>query len=1240
MELPDHSSQQPSPEHVLAAIIAFLSAETWSESEQIVATQQALLLSDTADQIFAALLQQYAHDANATQSLSERWTLLRHARSEGITTAFGKKLQQMSQTAISQQFLRQALQATLESNGNRQVVYPLLEANIDQLTLALAQTLHDWGMATLLQLPAEQAEQIAIAIGNLSNLIQQFPRGSQMANLEIAITGYQIILSTIFSRTAKPVIWATIMMNLGTAYLYRICGDRAENLEQAVHCHQQALEVNTRRALPVDWAQTIMNLGNAYFYRVRGERSENLEQAIHCHQQALEVRTRDAMPIAWSNSMQNLGLAYRYRIRGERAENLEQAIDCFQQALEVRTRTALSEAWAETMHNLGSAYVDRVRGDRADNLERAIHCYQQALEVRTCATLPNDWAKTMTNLGIAYAARIRGERADNLEHAIDCYQQALEIITRSAAPVDWSTIMLSLGDAYLDRIQGERAENLEQALECYQQVLTITVRTTLPIAWAEAMASQGSAYTERIRGERAENLEHAITCFRQALEVRTRAALPEAWAATLHNLGSAYLYRIRGERAENIEQAIACFQQALEVRTQAALPVEWATTMLNQGNAYLFRVQGERAENLEYAIDCYQQALEVMTRSSMPVAWAQVMLNLGSSYVDRILGDPAANRAQAIACYQQALEVRTRRAMPVAWATTMNNLGNAYRLNTQQQPAAQREEAIFCYQQALEIRTPEALPHECRDTASNLGLTLYELGRYGEAQAAWASAHAAIQNLRSEAPRQAAKRRLADDNANLYAHLVACCLREGDVVAAFQYTVAAKGRAFADTLASTRFDLRAATLNNPELAQDVQRARELRQAIDSIHAQLSSQGRITTADPGMQQQQRGLFDTLRRLQQQETKLWDDLSYRYPALTATQQAPTLTVADAQQLAHELDATLVEYYLHAEGWCAFVVTAEGVQHVPLALLTEDFLYQSMAPWLDTIENPNYRVPLTMYGPLYKCYKPLIAPLREHLPAGGKVIVAPHSLLNLFPLGATRDPQTKRYLCEDYLLAFAPSLSALWVMRQQAISRQEVRQVQNGLRLFSAAYAPDMPDLVPATQHIVQVFAPYLVEQYDHRATPDTVIAATRQAPAPTILHIAAHGWFDLDLPEQSGLALYDGWLTVQRILSEMPLQQTQLVTLASCLLGRTRPELSGETVGVTQAFLTAGAQAVVTALWSVELRSTMALFQTFYQCIIAGEAPAQALQTAMAAIRATPSWEHPYYWAAWQVYGLAL
>ena len=290
-------------------------------------------------------------------------------------------------------FLLQVLLATYISKGNPQVMYPLLQANLNKLDDNFAQVLQSWANATLSQVKPEQAYSLAAAIGQFSTLIWlQFPLGNRAINLEIAITGYNLV-ATVFTRKAFPLEWATTQNNMGAAYCDRIWGERAENLEAAIRCYEAALKEYTRETFPQKWASIHNNLGNVYCDRIRYEKAENLEVAICYYLAALEECTREAVPDEWAKIQNNLGTAYLSRIGEGKAENLEEAIRCFSAALEVYT--ALSQNWATVQNNLGTSYYE------TQKLTEAIGCFSNALKVRTRQAFPQDYVTTQFNLGRA-----------------------------------------------------------------------------------------------------------------------------------------------------------------------------------------------------------------------------------------------------------------------------------------------------------------------------------------------------------------------------------------------------------------------------------------------------------------------------------------------------------------------------------------------------------------------------------------------------------------------------------------------------------------------------------------------------------------------------------------------------------------------------------------------------------------------------------------------------------------------
>ncbi|WP_447944109.1 CHAT domain-containing protein [Microbacterium aurum] len=127
----------------------------------------------------------------------------------------------------------------------------------------------------------------------------------------------------------------------------------------------------------------------------------------------------------------------------------------------------------------------------------------------------------------------------------------------------------------------------------------------------------------------------------------------------------------------------------------------------------------------------------------------------------------------------------------------------------------------------------------------------------------------------------------------------------------------------------------------------------------------------------------------------------------------------------------------------------------------------------------------------------------------------------------------------------------------------------------------------------------------------ATVDAVAAA---AATSEVLHISAHGRHALDNPLFSGLQLADGALFGYDI-DRMP-TVPRTVVLSACESGRSAVRWGEEAVGMTRAWLHAGAGAVVAAPVVVADDDACELLAALHTGLAAGEAPAVALAAASA------------------------
>jgi len=145
----------------------------------------------------------------------------------------------------------------------------------------------------------------------------------------------------------------------------------------------------------------------------------------------------------------------------------------------------------------------------------------------------------------------------------------------------------------------------------------------------------------------------------------------------------------------------------------------------------------------------------------------------------------------------------------------------------------------------------------------------------------------------------------------------------------------------------------------------------------------------------------------------------------------------------------------------------------------------------------------------------------------------------------------------------------------------------------------------------------------------------------------VHLACHGTVDPLLPLRSALVMTaddenDGLLTVQDVFGmKVP---ADLVALSACETGSGRIYRTEGIVGLVRAFLFAGAPRVLCSLWKVDDQATTELMTRFYALWRpkegVGISAAAALRQAQTYVSSQPQWKHPYFWAGWALWGLAL
>ena len=139
---------------------------------------------------------------------------------------------------------------------------------------------------------------------------------------------------------------------------------------------------------------------------------------------------------------------------------------------------------------------------------------------------------------------------------------------------------------------------------------------------------------------------------------------------------------------------------------------------------------------------------------------------------------------------------------------------------------------------------------------------------------------------------------------------------------------------------------------------------------------------------------------------------------------------------------------------------------------------------------------------------------------------------------------------------------------------------------------------------------------------------------------VVHIAAHGSHKGKIllapsPSVRGVpTAKDCLLTVDEV--QQSGCRAQLVVLSCCHSGRGEIRAEG-VVGLTRAFLAAGARAVVASLWAVDDEATMEFMIRFYRHLKLEESASASLQQAMKEMRKSTKYIEPKYWAPFFLVG---
>jgi CHAT domain-containing protein len=267
-------------------------------------------------------------------------------------------------------------------------------------------------------------------------------------------------------------------------------------------------------------------------------------------------------------------------------------------------------------------------------------------------------------------------------------------------------------------------------------------------------------------------------------------------------------------------------------------------------------------------------------------------------------------------------------------------------------------------------------------------------------------------------------------------------------------------------------------------------------------------------------------------------------------------------------------------------------------------------------------------------------LISPAQRQLTKDGQIFIIPDGSLNSLNFETLLVPGPKpHYWIEDATIADANSLRLL------AGSYKSTGTGSGKLLLLGDAVSPnaDYAELPKAGVEIenIEKHFPLVGREIltrDRATAPAYLESAPEQF---SYIHFVAHGTASRLSPLDSAVILSkasaeeDSFKLYARDIIHHPLH-ARLVTISTCYGAGARAYKGEGLVGLSWAFLHAGAHNVIGALWEVSDASTPRLMDELYGELEKGRSPQAALRSAKLSLLHSDSFRKPFYWAPFQLY----
>lgn len=697
------------------------------------------------------------------------------------------------------------------------------------------------------------------------------------------------------------------------------------------------------------------------------------------------------------------------------------------------------------------------------------------------------------------------------------------------------------------------------------------------VAPSQGPALNSLAVAYRERGDFRLALEYLL----KSLAVAEKLTTKDGQAFVLNNIGS--VYHDQGD----IDQGIEYYLRSFRIKETLADKSTLSTTAANLATA--FADQG----NLQQAELYARRALSLSEQSRSPQDEGIARATLAT------VEERQGRHLAAIEDWRRSIQIFDNRQQRVRIAALTRLLGQSQRASGDQAAA------LASFEQSRDLARSQGERYVLYEALTELGNTLRAANRRPEARTALTEAADILRQMRNEVAGGAvAEQRFLSRSLSPYRSLAAMAAEDGNATEAFRLLELSRTQVLLDWMQQGRVPL-SRLLTPTEKQQE--------RSLSARLAVLNARGRAS--------------EDLRKARLEWDAFETGVFAAHPELKRERLAVDPPLDGRAAMLPQKTALLSYLSLPEETWAFLLRPGDKRPQAVRLGLTE----RSLRAETDKVIAAISAKSLGYRSSAQAVYARLLAPVLTKIgPAATTLVIVPDGPLWRLPFAALESAAGKS-LMESYALFTVASATVL----RELISAPRPSQ---SLLAFGNPTGSGLVDAESEVRSLATIYAP-------GRATILTQAQATEslfkaQAGQYDVVHLASHAVLQNRNPMYSYLRLTagageDGFLEARELLS-MKLR-AGLVVLSACETAGGAESNAEGLIGLTWALALAGSPATVASGWKVDSAATSAFMTAMHRGLRSGMTKSAALRAAGLELRSKPATRHPYYWAAFTLFG---